>query len=427
MNRTRRRVLKNGAVALTLPTLALRGPNGFASTPASVRTSKRRMVLIGLPLGMHVPFLFPDETGKQLGSSRYLAALAPRQRELLTVVSGLQHPEVDNGHQADASFLTGAPHPGRAGFRNRISIDQVAAEWIGERTRFASLALTLGRGGISYNAGGVRLPADDSPPRLYDKLFLQGSAQQRALQMDRIADGQSILDLVGDQLAAVSKASGKSDAEILDQYATSVRDFEKRLTQREAWVNQPVPKVDLDRPKDPDSMQKVHVRIQQMYDLIFFALQTDSTRLITLAGPGGGEIPSLPGVNHGWHQLSHHGRDPAKIEELAIVEQMQVDLFARFVERLADTPEGDTPEGESNLLAKTVVMMGSSLGNASSHSVKNLPILVAGGPFVSGRHVAFDPDRPPPLCNLYVSFLHHLGIETDRFSSATGTLAGFEV
>ncbi len=137
--------------------------------------------------------------------------------------------------------------------------------------------------------------------------------------------------------------------------------------------------------------------------------------------PGGGDIPALPGVNHGWHQLSHHGRDTTKIEELAIVEQMQVDLFARFVERLADTPEAD-----SNLLESTVVMMGSSLGNASSHSVKNLPILVAGGGFAAGRHYGFDPDRPPPLCNLYVSFLQHLGIETDRFSSATGTLAGFE-
>ena len=379
------------------------------------------MVLIGLPFGMHLPFFVPEQAGRYIRPSRYLTALTPRQRELLTVVSGLNHPEVDGAHTAEASFLTGAPHPGRAGFRNSISVDQVAAAWIGDQTRFPSLALTLGSGGISYNAGGVRLPADNSPPRLYDKLFLQGSAKERALQMDRIADGQSILDLVGDQLAAVTLASGSADANILDQYATSVRELEKRLVQRQAWVNHPVPKVDFQKPRDPDSMQKVDVSIEQMFDLIFFALQTDSTRSITLAGPGGGDIPALPGVNHGWHQLSHHGRDTTKIEELAIVEQMQVDLFARFVERLADTPEAD-----SNLLESTVVMMGSSLGNASSHSVKNLPILVAGGGFAAGRHVAFDPDRPPPLCNLYVSFLQHLGIETDRFSSATGTLAGFE-
>ncbi len=190
MNSTRRRVLKSGAVALTLPSLALGRSDSQGSTPTR---SKRRMVLIGLPFGMHLPFFVPEQAGRYIRPSRYLTALTPRQRELLTVVSGLNHPEVDGAHTAEASFLTVSAHPGRGGFRNSISVDQVAAAWIGDQTRFPSLALTLGSGGISYNAGGVRLPADNSPPRLYDKLFLQGSAKERALQMDRIADGQSIL------------------------------------------------------------------------------------------------------------------------------------------------------------------------------------------------------------------------------------------
>jgi hypothetical protein len=156
-----------------------------------------------------------------------------------------------------------------------------------------------------------------------------------------------------------------------------------------------------------------------MYDLIFLAFQTDSTRLITFAGAGGAEVVELPGVEDGWHNLSHHGKDPGKIEQLAIIEQEEMRLFAELLKRLDGVKEG----GHS-LLDQTAIVMGSNLGNASSHNNTNLPIIAAGGHFKHGQHLAFDAAKPPPLCNLFVSYLQHLGLEDDQFSSGSSTLSG---
>ncbi len=156
-----------------------------------------------------------------------------------------------------------------------------------------------------------------------------------------------------------------------------------------------------------------------MYDMIFLAIQTDSTRLVTLHGAGGAEVVALDGVDDGWHNLSHHGRDPDKIEMLAIIEKEEMRLFAELMQKL-----DAVREGENTLLDQTAILMGSNLGNASSHSNANLPIIAAGGHFQHGQHLAFDPASPPPLCNLLVSFLQHLGLEVDRFSSGQSTLTG---
>ncbi len=417
----------SGAVAISLPNLESARAQGLQQPPAVSSSPppnalKKRLVLIGTPLGFHSPYFLPTQAGPNYTPSLYFEKFDPKLRNLFSIVSGLHHPDVENGHVADACFLTGAPHPARSGFKNTISIDQYAARFIGDQTRFDSLPLTLNRGGISYGRGGAKLPAEDSPAELYKRLFLDGSGDAKQLQMDRIADGQSILDVVGNQLNSIHKNASSKDRQILDQYASSIRELEVQISKRKNWIQRPKPQVEAASPPAVKEQSQVHVRLQQMYDLMFLALQTDSTRLITLAGPGGGTVVSLPGIKHGWHQLSHHGKDPAKIAELAIIEQMQLDLYVKFIERLAGTHDG-----ESNLLDQTVVMMGSSLGNASSHSVKNLPIIVAGGGFQHGQHFAFDPENSPPLCNLFVSMLQHLGIETDRFSSGFGTLAGFEV
>ena len=163
-------------------------------------------------------------------------------------------------------------------------------------------------------------------------------------------------------------------------------------------------------------------RTRLLFDLTHLALQTDSTRLITIMLAGATSAPPIPGVTLGHHDLSHHGKDPGKLEQLKIVEVESMKTLRDLLAKLKQTQEG----GET-LLDRTTVYLGSNLGDASSHSVKNLPVLLAGGGFKHGQHLAFDPQNPPPLCNLYVSMLQRLGIEVDKFSTGTGTLTGLEL
>jgi hypothetical protein len=158
-----------------------------------------------------------------------------------------------------------------------------------------------------------------------------------------------------------------------------------------------------------------------MFDLTHLALQTDSTRLVTIMLTGSTNAPPIPGVSLGHHDLSHHGKDPGKLEQLKIVEVETIKTVREFLSKLKQSTEDD-----SNVLDRTSVFLGSNLGDASSHSVRNLPVLLAGGGFRHGQHLAFDPQNPPPLCNLYVSMLQRLGVETERFSNSTGTLSGLE-
>jgi len=201
-----------------------------------------------------------------------------------------------------------------------------------------------------------------------------------------------------------------------------VREVEQRLVKAQDWARRPKPKVDARPPVDIASSVEVPARVRLMIDLMHLALQTDSTRFITFALNGLNAVPVIPGVTQDWHNLSHHGQDPAKLAELRVVEIQQMQLFGELLARLKNTRE----EG-GNLLDRTIVQFGSNLGNASSHDNKNMPILVAGGGFRHGRHLAFDPQTNPPLCNLYVQFLRRLGAGVDSFGSSSGTIPGFEL
>jgi len=412
----RRALLRASGIGIGLPLLesmAARSTRGDETT-----SEARRMVAICAPLGIHTPLLVPKTAGKDYEVTPYLEPLQPLRKQF-TVISGLQHPMVDGGHAAEKSFLTGAAHPGQPSFRNTISVDQFAAERIGHRTRFPFLSLSGSNDGMSYTRSGVLIPAEGRPSRVFEQLFMEGSPSEKATQLRRVKDGQSILDLVGSQTRDIQRRTSRLDQQTLDQFFTSVRELEMRLSRAEDWAKLPKPSVDEPVPTDIDDRANFTGRMQLLFDLIALALQTDSTRLITLKGPGGNEVINLKGVDDGWHNLSHHGRSEDKIEQLAIIEKEEMRLFGEFLQKLSRIKEND-----HSVLDQTAVLLGSSLGNASSHNNTDLPIVVAGGQLRHGQHLAFQPDSAPPLANVFVSFLQHLEIEVDEFSTGKGTLEG---
>jgi hypothetical protein len=327
---------------------------------------------------------------------------------------------VGPSHDSNYSYLTAAPHPERrAGFRNRISVDQVAADHLRGQTRYPSLVLACEGFGLSWTRSGAPVPPDAWPTAVFARLFLEGRPDEVQAQARRLRDGQSILDAVRDQTKKLQPALGGQDRDKLDEYFSSVRELEQRLAQTEEWSKKPKPKVDAKPPQNATNSADLILKSRLWFDLVHLALQTDSTRLITLQLLGTSSVPPVQGVTYGHHDLSHHGKDPVKIDQLKKVETEKMKVLAEFLKKLKDSKEDG-----SNLLDRTMVFFGSNLADASTHAVKNLPILLAGGGFKHGQHLAFDPKNPPPLSNLFVSMLQRLGIQTDKFGSSTGSLTG---
>jgi hypothetical protein len=410
----RRDFLRGAGVALALPAL-----DAFARPRAGV---PRRMLCVCAPLGLHGPNFFPAQAGKDFALTPYLEPLKDVRNDF-TVMSGLSHPEVASGHDSGYSFLTGAHHSGfmRGNFRNTLSVDQLAAERLEGETRFPSLALACEGSGISWTRSGAMIPSENFPSSVFAKLFLEGSAEEVEAQRRRLRHGRSVLDQVREEVRRMGPAVGAADREKLDEYLTSVRELERRLASSEAWSTKPKPKVSAKPPQNATNNADVIGKARLWFDLTRLAFQTDSTRLVTILLMGPSSVPPVQGVSMGHHDLSHHGQDPGKLDQLRKIELELMKAVGEFLSGLKETKEDGVP-----LLDRTMLFFSSNLGNASSHATTNLPVLFAGGGFKHGQHLAFDPKSPPPLCNLFVSMLRRLGLDVDRFGSSTGSLTGLE-
>jgi hypothetical protein len=416
---TRRQFLRAAGVTLALPLVESVLPRAARAADGQ---PVRRMVCCCTTLGIHAENLFPAGAGRDYEITPYLEPLA-ELRDQFTLASGVSHPDVDGGHSSEASFLTGAPHPGASSFRNTISLDQFALEKLPPETRFGSLVLSTGGGsGLSVSRSGVKVPAESRPSEVFKKLFVAGTDREVAQQTQRLRDGRSIMDTVAEEARRLQRRAAAQDRQKLEDYFSTVREVEQRLQRAEDWARKPKPAVDAPAPVDVSNGADFVARTRLMLDLAHLAIATDSTRLISLMIQGHNNVPPVQGVTIDWHNLSHHGKDPDKLAQLRIIELEQMKLLAAFLGKLRGSPEqGGT------LLDHTMVLYGSNLGNASSHDTRNMPILLAGGGFKHGQHLAFDARNNYPLPNLFVSMLQRLGITDARFAGSSTPLRGLEM
>jgi len=412
---SRRTFLRGSGITLALPFLEAMQPvfGAAAKAAASASAIPRRMVAVETNMGIMPQFFFPEKAGADFALTPYLERLAAH-RQNMTVFSGVSLPGVTGAHAAEKCFLTGTPHPERGGFRNGVSLDQLAAEQIGNATRYPSLSLAMtSEGGqtLSFTRSGAPIPAERSPRKLFQKLFVQGQASEVEANVEALRQGRSMMDFVGEQSKRLNKTLSKSDQQRMDQYFTSVRELEQRLHSAEEWEYKPKPAIKAEAPTDIEDNREFVAKMRLMFDVMKLALETDSTRLITLF------IDTVV-----IHNITHHGNRPEVLDELRGHEERQFDALNGFLNVLNSTQE----EGQS-LLDRTMVLYGTPMGSANSHSNVNLPVLLAGGGFKHGQHLAFDTKNNYPLSNLYVSMLQRLGIEADAFSTSSGTMKGLEL
>ena len=264
---------------------------------------------------------------------------------------------------------------------------------------------------LSYTRSGAPIPAEKSPRKLFERLFVQGRPEEIEERVESLKQGRSTLDFVGEQSRRLNRRLSAVDRRRMDQYLTAVRELERRLLSAQEWEYRPKPKIDAKQPAENKDPRQFVERSKMMFDVIKLAIQTDSSRIVSLF------IDTTV-----IHNITHHGNRPEVLAELRGHEERQFDVLNGFLTSLQQTRE----QGQS-LLDSTTVLYGTCMGSANSHSNVNLPVLLAGGGFRHGQHLAFDTENNYPLSNLYVSMLQRMGIETDAFSTGKGTMRGLEM
>jgi hypothetical protein len=416
-----------------LPSVAHAAPSTFKPWPES-KVIAPRMICCYVPNGVNIAEWIPTTKGKDYQLSPTLNVLKSHQKDF-TVLSGLGHPHSTGGHVGADTWLTGANLKSKPGcdYTNSISADQVVAEVHGKFTRYASLQLSdmSGTGGaghshtLSFDRNGTPLPAENSPRRLFERLFVPESASDKAALLKRYAERRSILDDISSEAKALSSKVSTVDKAKLDEYFASVRETEKQIERMQKWVDVPKPKVTdagLQLASQPMNGHDRPMWLDVMLELSYLAFITDTTRVITFewsreaGGFGGG------GENH--HELSHHNGDPKNLGKLAEIDRFHLSKLGRFMEFLKATKEGP-----GSMLDSTMIFYGSGMNSGTGtgdHSPKNLPILLAGGSRLGlkhGQHVAHSPEKHPPLTNVLMTMMQKMGVEAKTgFSDATGVV-----
>jgi Protein of unknown function (DUF1552) len=418
---SRRRFLKSAGVTLALPLLECMTP--VFGRAAQIK-APRRLLIISNNLGFLPKPFFPKTAGRDYELSQTLSPLADVRNEI-SIFSGMSHPDVNGGHSAENCFLTAARGPTKSGFRNQISLDQFAVEKLGQLTRFPTLNLGVNidkaNRSLSWTRDGVLLPAEDSAPALFRRMFVQGDPDAVQKQLNRLDERGSILDTLMDHTKKLSQSLGSDERARLEQYLTSVREVEDRLLTAREWELKPKPVTKVREPEDIRDKKLIFDKLELMLAMTQLAFESDSTRIVTLmvdafATPAF-KIHDEENTTEGYHGLSHHGQAPEKVRQLADADRQQMVILKNLIQNLAATQEDS-----ARLLDRTTVLFGSNMGDANKHDNTNLPVVLAGGGLKHGQHHAFKTDNNAPLCNLYVTLLQQMGVEIDAFGSSTGTV-----
>lgn len=438
----RRTFLHGVGLSMGLPLLEAMQPNrAFGAAPVS--DGANRMAFVFFPNGAIMQQWTPEESGDAYQLSETLSALEEFQSDI-NVISGLAQ---DNGRakgdgpgdhaRCASTYLTGA-HPYKtsgADIRVGVSVDQAAAQQVGERTRLPSLELGIKAGrnagncdsgyscayssNVAWKSESTPMAKEINPRAAFERLFGSGVADESRKRRDFYR--KSILDLVQSDASKLNKQLGVTDRRKVEEYFQSVRDLEKRVLQAEEASNIVPPDVEL--PEGIPGEFEKHVRL--MYDIMVLAFQTDTTRIATfmLGNAGSNRSYSMVGVNEGHHQLSHHRNDETIMAKIQKVDRYLADQFAYFLKRLRETQDG-----EGNLLDNSMIVYGSGLSDGNRHDHADLPIVLAGrggGTISTGRHIKTDGEVP--LNNLFLSMLDRLDAGIDAIGDSSGRFTQIDV
>ncbi len=431
---SRRTLLRSAGVAVALPLLDSMIPAmAHASTTVAAPSQLKRIGYCYMPMGFNPVRWTPQ--GDTLDKLPYSLEPLKAIKDQVTVLSNMDLKNAYPGSHAtsNSAFLSAARAKltESSDYYLGTTVDQIAAKKIGRDTRLASLEMSMDllatvgqcdngyacvyQNNLSWASPTQPLPSEAHPRIVFESLFGDGGTpEQRAQQLRRRA---SLLDSVTSEIKRLKRKVGKSDGNRIDGYLSSIREAERRIKLAESTAkDNPLP--DLDRPVGVPAQYAEHAKL--MFDLQLLAYQGDITRVTTfqLAREASNRTYPEIGVSDPHHPLSHHGGDKSKLEKVAKINRFHVSLFANFLKRLKETPEGN-----GTLLDHSIFLYGSGMGDPDKHDHSNLPIIVAGGAAENlngGKHIRFK--DPEPLSNLHLTLLNKVGVPLETFADSTGTI-----
>jgi Protein of unknown function (DUF1552) len=436
----RRTFLRGVGATIALPLLEGMVP-AFTPLAQSAARPVRRLGVVYLPNGMNMQKWTPADAGADFEFTQILQPLEPF-RDRVVVLSGLSNKAADSApgegtgdhSRGQTAFLTGVHAKKTQGAAEAgISMDQIAANAIGQETQLASLELALEAndlaggcddglscaysGTIAWRSAETPLPMEPNPRAVFERLFGTGGSTAPAARLARLRKNRSILDMVNEQLGLLRKALGPEDQIKLTEYVEAVRDVERRIQKAEEQSSTEL--LPVEQPGGIPASFEDYATL--MFDLMALAYQSDLTRICTFLVGREKSVRSFPeiGVPEPHHPVSHHGNNPVMLEKLAKINVFHTKIFARFVEKLRTTRDGD-----GSLLDHTVMLYGAGLSDPNIHDHHELPILLAGGGagrIKGGRHLRFAKDTP--MSNLHVTVLEKLGVRAEQVGDSTERLA----